>query len=90
MTKGVVNMPEVTRFFGIVIQIRFNREHNPPHFHAIYGEREGAFDINTLEMLVGDLPVRAQALVREWASGYQQELMTMWNTKQLQKLQPLE
>ena len=83
-------MPEVTRFFGIVIQIRFNREHNPPHFHAIYGEREGAFDINTLEMLVGDLPVRAQALVREWASGYQQELMTMWNTKQLQKLQPLE
>jgi len=83
-------MPEVARFYGIVIQIRFNREHNPPHFHAIYGDREGAFDIDTLEMLVGDLPLKAQNLVREWASQYKSELKEMWNTKQLQKLQPLE
>ena len=83
-------MPEVTRFYGIIIQIRFNREHNPPHFHAIYGDYEGAFDINTLEMMVGDLPGKAQSLVREWASRYKSELMEMWNTKVLQKLQPLE
>jgi hypothetical protein len=83
-------MPEITRFYGIVIQIRFNREHNPPHFHAIYGEYDGAFAINTLDMLAGDLPLKAQSLVREWASKYKSELLDMWNTKQLQKLQPLE
>jgi len=83
-------MPEVTRFYGIVIQIRFNREHNPPHFHAIYGEKEGAFDIKTLEMLYGDLPTKAQTMIKEWGSHHQNELMQMWDTKQLQKLQPLD
>ena len=83
-------MPEVTRFYGIIIQIRFAREHNPPHFHAIYGEKEGAFAIETLEMLAGDLPIKAQALIKEWASQYKSELMKMWNTKILQKLQPLD
>jgi hypothetical protein len=83
-------MPEVTRFYGIVIQIRFNREHNPPHFHAIYGEKEGAFDIQTLEMLYGDLSLKAQSLVKDWAGRYQNELMQMWNSKQLQRLQPLD
>ena len=83
-------MPEVTRFYGIVIQIRFNREHNPPHFHAIYGDREGTFAIETLEMLAGDLPQKAQNLVQEWASKYKSELMKMWDTKILQKLQPLD
>ena len=83
-------MPEVTRFYGIVIYIRFVREHNPPHFHAVYGEKEGAFAIETLEMLAGDLPNKAQALVREWASQYKSELMKMWDSKTLQKLQPLD
>ena len=30
-------MPEVRRFFGIIIRMYFD-EHVPPHFHAIYGE----------------------------------------------------
>jgi hypothetical protein len=89
MKEGLI-MPEVTRFYGIAIQIRFNREHNPPHFHAIYGEKEGAFDIKTLEMIQGNLSTKAQSLVKEWANKYQNELMQMWNTKQLQKLMPLD
>ena len=83
-------MPEITRFYGIEIKIFFNREHNPPHFHATYGEKEGAFAIESLEMLAGDLPPKAQSLVREWASCYKSELMMMWNSKTLQKLQPLD
>ena len=83
-------MPEITRFFGITISINFGREHNPPHFHAVYGDKEGLFDIRTLQMLDGHLSAKAQALVKEWASQYQDELMQMWDTKQLQKLQPLE
>jgi len=83
-------MPEITRFYGIIIQIRFNREHNPPHFHAIYGDREGIFEIKTLKMLHGDLPVKAQALVIEWAGMYKDDLMRIWDTKTLQKLRPLD
>jgi hypothetical protein len=83
-------MPEVTRFYGIVIHIYFSREHNPPHFHAVYGSREGAFCIKTLNMLYGNLPSKAQTLVKEWATKYQNELMAMWETKQRQKLQPLD
>ena len=83
-------MPEITRFYGIVIKIFFLREHNPPHFHAVYGEHNGIFEIETLKMLEGDLPKKAQSLIVEWACNYKAELMEMWNKKQLQKLPPLE
>ena len=43
-------------------------KHNPPHFHAVYGEYIGAFDIKTLENDGGDLPAKGQALVHEWAA----------------------
>lgn len=82
-------MPEITRFYGIIIKVFFTREHNPPHFHAVYGEYNGYFDINTLEMLEGDLPKKAQTLIIEWAQEYQNEIMKMWNTKTLKKLPPL-
>jgi hypothetical protein len=49
-------------------------EHGIPHFHAIYGEYNAVFDIQTLDMLEGDLPVRAQRLIREWGTQYQQQL----------------
>lgn len=82
-------MPEIARFYGILIKIFFSREHNPPHFHAVYGEHNGIFAIETLEMLEGDLPIKAQNLIKEWAKDYQKELMDMWETKKLQKLPPL-
>lgn len=65
-------------------------EHGIPHFHAIYGEYNAIFDIQTLEMLEGDLPVRAQRLVREWGEQYQQELLRMWNTNEFKRLPGLE
>ncbi len=83
-------MPEITRFYGIIIKIFFTREHNPPHFHAVYGEYNGTFEISTLDMLEGDLPPKAQALVKEWAAPYANDIMKMWDTKVLKKLPPLE
>ena len=83
-------MPEIARFYGIIIKIFFTREHNPPHFHAVYGEYNGTFEISTLEMIEGDLPPKAQALVKEWAEQYIDDIMQMWNTKTLKKLPPLE
>jgi len=44
-------LPEIARFYGLIIKMYFMQsEHNPPHFHALYGEYMGEFDINTLEM----------------------------------------
>ena len=83
-------MPEITRFYGIVVKIFLTRDHNPPQFHAVYGEYNGSFDIQTLEMLEGDLPRKAQTLIQEWAEQYKDDLMKMWNTKTLKKLPPLE
>lgn len=83
-------MPEITRFYGIIIKIFFTREHNPPHFHAVYGEYNGTFEISTLNVIEGDLPSKAQALIKEWAGQYIDDIMKMWNTKTLKKLPPLE
>ena len=82
-------MPEITRFYGIVIKIFFTKEHNPPHFHAIYGEPNGIFEIASLEMLEGDLPIKAQNLIKEWAILYIDDILNMWNTKKIKKLPPL-
>ena len=82
-------MPEITRFYGIIIKMFFNA-HNPPHFHAVYGEYNGTFDLNTLEMTEGDLPAKAKDLIKEWAAQYKNELLKMCNTQNITKLPPLE
>ncbi|MEW6350312.1 MAG: DUF4160 domain-containing protein [Thermodesulfobacteriota bacterium] len=62
-------MPIIARFYGIVIKMFF-QEHGVPHFHALYGEFNAVFEINSLEIIEGDLPARAQRLVHEWARNY--------------------
>lgn len=82
-------MPVIARFYGILIKMYF-REHGVPHFHALYGEYNGVFEIQTLEMMEGDLPNRAQKLIREWAEPYQAELLEMWTTQTFRMLPGLE
>ncbi len=82
-------MPEVSRFYGIVIKVFFG-DHPPPHLHAIYGEHNALFGIETLQVIEGDLPSRAEKLVTEWATLYQAELMEMWNSQEFRKLPPLK
>jgi hypothetical protein len=72
-----------------VIKVFFG-DHPPPHFHAIYGEYNALVNIESLEMIEGDLPSRAQKLVLEWATLYQQDLLQMWNTQEFRKLPPLK
>ena len=84
-------MPVIARFYGVVIKMYFTQsEHGVPHFHAIYGEYNAVFNIQTLEMLEGDLPLRAQRLVTEWSTQYQQELLRMWNSNEFKRLPGLE
>ena len=82
-------MPVITRFYGIIIKMYF-REHGVPHFHAIYGEYNGVFEIETLKMIEGDLPKRSQKMIREWAAGYQNDLTEMWNSQEFRNLPGLE
>lgn len=84
-------MPVIARFYGMVVKMYFRQsEHNPPHFHVIYGEYVGVFEIATLAMMEGDLPSKAQALVKEWASNHQSALLNIWTTQQFVQLPPLE
>lgn len=83
-------MPEISRFYGIIIKMFFKpKEHEPSHIHALYGENVGIFDLKTLEMTEGDLPRKAQELVTEWLTKHQDELLAMWESQNLKKLPPL-
>ena len=84
-------MPVIARFYGILIKMYFAQaEHGIPHFHALYGEHNGVFAIESLELLEGDLPPRAEKLVREWATPITAELLEMWVTQEFRQLPGLE
>ena len=70
-------VPEISRFLGIVIGM-FYKDHNPPHFHASYGDHEAAIGIHDGAILWGGLPRRALAHVLEWREGHVAELAEDW------------
>lgn len=86
-------MPEICRFFGIIIAMYYN-DHSPPHFHARYGNRKAAIDIETLGIIEGDLSPRALGLVAEWAAKHREELRADWDLARqhaaLNQIAPLE
>ena len=86
-------MPEISRFYGIIIYI-FYREHQPSHFHAVYSEYEALISIDSLAVLHGGLPSRALGFVIEWANIHQNELKENWQQarehKKLNKIEPLK
>jgi len=70
-------MPKICEFYGIVIYMYFD-DHNPPHFHAFYGEAEAEIAIESLAVLAGRLPPRAMGLVTEWAMQRREDLRRAW------------
>lgn len=70
-------MPEISRFLGIVIYMYWD-DHGPPHFHAVYGEHEAKLLISPVSLMAGRLPPRVLALIVEWASRYEAELLANW------------
>jgi hypothetical protein len=82
-------VPEISRFFGIVIKMFFD-DHSPPHFHAEYAGSVALIGIRTLAVFSGRLPPRAMGLVIEWATLHQQELLADWERAQAQgELRPI-
>ena len=86
-------MPEISRFFGIVIAMYY-KEHAPPHFHAKYAGQRAAFSIEDLRMIEGRLPRRAVSLVLEWAFQHREELVENWRRveqrEELLAIEPLD
>ena len=86
-------MPEISRFYGIIIAMFFD-DHNPPHFHARYGKEKVAIEISSLRILEGRIAPRALGLIIEWASWHQQELLDNWDLLEYHqtpnKIEPLE
>lgn len=84
-------MPVISRFHGIVIKMYLRqKEHNPPHIHAIYGEYIGMFSLADGEMFEGDIPGKEQKLIQRFVEKYGKELLDMWNTQQFTTLPPVE
>ncbi|MCL2637156.1 MAG: DUF4160 domain-containing protein [Oscillospiraceae bacterium] len=71
-------MPELSRFYGIVITM-YPDDHNPPHFHAEYSGKKAIFNINDGEFIKGNLPRKEGRLILAWYEIYKDELLKNWN-----------
>lgn len=86
-------MPTISVFFGIKIQM-YPDDHNPPHFHAKYGEFKASYEIETLQIIKGRMSPKANALIVEWAELHRDELYADWElgavNRKMSKIDPLE
>jgi hypothetical protein len=84
-------MPEISRFYGIIIYMFYN-DHNPPHFHVEYQDFEATIEIES-GIIKGKIPRRALKLIFEWMDLHKVELLENWKKteerKSLEKIEPL-
>lgn len=84
-------MPVISRFYGITIKMYLRqKEHNPPHIHAIYGEYVALFSLIDGEMFEGYIPMKGQQMVKEFVEYYRDRLLIMWETQNFEVLPPIE
>ena len=84
-------MPTICTFYGICIKMNFKqKEHEPPHIHAFYGEKEAMFNIVNGELLKGRVPVTATKLVKEFLNKNKDDLLKMWDEQNIYKLKGIE
>ena len=85
-------MPEISRFYGIIILMNF-LDHSPPHFHAWYNDYKIIVSIED-GTITGEMPKRALKLIIEWLKLHRIELISLWDKAQngvpLQKIEPLK
>jgi hypothetical protein len=85
-------MPEISRFYGIIIYMFF-QDHNPPHFHVKYQNFEATINIED-GIVKGEIPRRAINLIYEWLDLHKDELLANWSLseqrKPLNKIEPLK
>ena len=93
MSGAILVVPEISRFFGIMIKMNYNDD-NPPHFLARYGAAEALLTIETFGVYSGELPPRVLGLVTEWAALHRVERTENWllarSMQPLNRISPLE
>ena len=85
--RGALTCLRLVTFMGLYY-LR-NKEHNPPHVHAITQDFDAPFFIETGEIMEGGFPPKAKSMVKEFILKYQNELLEMWETGIYKKLPPL-
>ena len=74
-------MPELSRFFGIIIRMfsEAGAQHHIAHFHAYFQNEAAVFSINPVELIAGTFPQKQRRLAEVWAELHQDELRANWN-----------
>ena len=84
-------MPTISMFYGIIIRMYYD-DHNPPHFHAFYGDYKAIFDFDG-EMIDGTMPNNKKKLIIAWTLIHRDELNANWqlakNSEILYNINPL-
>ena len=77
-------MPEISRFFGIIIRMYAEPHlpHHRPHLHAYYQEDVGVYAIDAIELIAGQLSRRQQRLIEAWMELHHEELLADWERLQ--------
>lgn len=84
-------MPVISRFRGIIHRMYLRqKEHNPPHIHAQYGDSVGLFSLENGEMFEGDLDKKMRSFVTNFIVYYKEQLSEMWKTQKFAMLDPIE
>lgn len=86
-------MPTISMFYGIIIRMYNNGEHNPPHFHALYQGMQAIFNFDG-DLIEGEMPNKQCKLISAWAVLHKDELLANWelamSEQALYKIQPLQ
>ena len=90
--SNAISMPEVSRFYGIIICLYW-KDHNPPHVHFTYGDYECS--ISVLDRIVdGQAPAKVISKVNQWIDLHEQEILSLWESaqegKQIGRIEPLK
>jgi hypothetical protein len=77
-------LPEIARFFGIIIRLYLEAgaPHHRPHFHAYYQNHVAIYTIDSIDLASGSLPRKQMRLVEAWAELHQGELLENWERLQ--------
>ncbi len=86
-------MPLLSMFYGIILRMYNNNEHNPPHFHAYYGDYEAIFSFDG-EITDGKMPRKQTRLIQAWTELHKEELEANWklamNEEPIYRIEPLK
>lgn len=79
-------------FYGIIIYMYYT-DHQPPHFHAFYGDYKAVFSLNG-DWQEGEIPAKQKRQIKVWAELHEEELNALWKLaekgEELYRINPLQ